>query len=316
LCRGRECVGNYLRECVGKYLIVTGVAAVVTVLCVGWPVYDSVAQVDDAADDGTLTVGQCIDANASVDPVEEALIEEDVIKENLLSTRVTDRMCDDILERAPDDIPVQRLVTAQNYVQEIELIVDALGEAAGEAATKETDRHFLGDESLVLARASTEVSESAAQAQYRDETATAYDIVRESRAPIADRLRQAEASFLEEGHLRSAAAGAARCTVEQDLLNAISKELSQGNLIRVRPPDPTPKEVSYGETVTVKLSVSGNIRESYDKLERQIKEVDEASGEEDRCVDLTESMEAKLFSPRFSQQGNGLPIRRIKAIFI
>jgi hypothetical protein len=94
-------------------------------------------------------------------------------------------------------------------------------------------------------------------------------------------------------------------------LNAISKELSQGNLIRVRPPDPTPKEVSYGETVTVKLSVSGNIRESYDKLERQIKEVDEASGEEDRCVDLTESMEAKLFSPRFSQQGNGLPIRRI-----
>ena len=51
--RGRECVGNYLRECVGKYLIVTGVAAIVMVLCVGLPVYDGVAQVDDAADDGT-----------------------------------------------------------------------------------------------------------------------------------------------------------------------------------------------------------------------------------------------------------------------
>src|SRR3712207_63683 len=121
------------RRYILKYLIGIGVAAALMALCVGWPIYDAVAQTND----GTLTVEECLgDANASVDPIAEVLIKEGIIGENLLSTNVTDGMCEDVLQRAPDGTPVQRLVTAQNYVQEIELIENAIREATSEAAAR------------------------------------------------------------------------------------------------------------------------------------------------------------------------------------
>jgi hypothetical protein len=147
-----------------KYLIGIGVAAALMALCVGWPIHDAVAQTNE----GTLTVEECLgDANASVDPIAEVLIKEGIIRENLLSTNVTDGMCEDMLQRAPDGTPVQRLVTAQNYLQEIELIENAIREAAGEAAARGPDRHFPANEPLVLTRSTLlAVTQSAARAQY------------------------------------------------------------------------------------------------------------------------------------------------------
>src|SRR5919112_1648466 len=112
---------------IGKYLIGIGVAATLMALCVGWPIYDAVAQ----ANDGTLTVEECLaEGNASIDPIAEELIKEGIIGENLLSTKVTDGMCEDVLQRAPDDTPVQRLLTAQNYTQEKHPTESGLREAA------------------------------------------------------------------------------------------------------------------------------------------------------------------------------------------
>jgi hypothetical protein len=135
---------------IGKYLIRIGVAAALMALCVGWPIYDAVAQ----ANDGTLTVEECLaEGNASIDPIAEDLIKEGIIGENLLSTKVTDGMCEDVLQRAPDDTPVQRLVTAQNYIQENQLIVNAIREAAAEGTdAKGPAHHSLAEKHLVLPR--------------------------------------------------------------------------------------------------------------------------------------------------------------------
>jgi hypothetical protein len=146
-----------MRPYIIRYLIRTGVAAFVVALCVGLLVYDGAAQVDAAVDKDILTVRQCIHASASVDPLEEALIKEDIIEEDLLHTNVTNVMCKDMLEPIHDGTPVRRLVTAQNYMQEIKLIEEAMRRASGEAAAKGTDakgtdRHFVADEPLVLPR--------------------------------------------------------------------------------------------------------------------------------------------------------------------
>jgi hypothetical protein len=82
-------------------------------------------------------------------------------------------------------------------------------------------------------------------------------------------------------------------------LNAISKELSREKLIRVDP-DPTPKEMEYGDTITVKLFISGAISEAYDRLERQYEKVDEASEAPHGCVHLTELMHAEVIPRRFA----------------
>lgn len=311
------------RQYIGKYLVGIGVAEALMALCMGWLVYDAAAQTNGAPADGTLTVGKCLsEANISVGPVGQALIKEGIIEENLLPTMVTNDMCEEILKRAPDGTSVQTLVAAQNYVQEIKLIENSIRGAAGEAAAKGSDRHLFGDESLVSARVMVQADKSPAQQQYPDDetpsgrgsdetgvkpirreaanvSATAASAVATGNASIAGMLNQIEAAALEEGLSRSDAARSARCGIEQALLNAISKELSQRKYIKVSP-YPTPKEMEYGKTVTIKLLVSGDVRGLYEKLEGQYEKVAEASEAEEGCVDFTEMMKAHLFDRRFS----------------
>jgi uncharacterized membrane protein YgcG len=142
------------RRYFGKYLIGIGVAATLMALCVGWPIYDAVAQ----ANDGTLTVEECLgNTNASIDPIAEDLIAQGIIAEDLLPTKVTDGMCEEMLEQAADGTLVGRLVAAQNYVQDIKLIEYTIREATGEAAAKRTDakgpdHHFVADKPFALPR--------------------------------------------------------------------------------------------------------------------------------------------------------------------
>src|SRR5829696_98543 len=137
---------------IGKYLIGIGVAAALMALCVGWPIYDAVAQ----ANDYTLTVEECLgNTNASIEPIAEDLTEQGIIAEDLLPTKVTNGMCEDMLKQAADGTPVGRLVAAQNYIQDIKLIEYTIREATGEAAAKGIDakgpdHHFLADKLLVL----------------------------------------------------------------------------------------------------------------------------------------------------------------------
>ena len=322
------------RRYFGKYLIGIGVAAALMALCVGWPIYDAVAQ----ANDGTLTVEECLaERNASIDPIAEDLIKEGIIGENLLSTKVTDGMCEDVLQRAPDDTPVQRLVTAQNYIQENQRIENAIREAAAKGTgAKGPAHHSLAEKPLVLPRWNvlgatqiaavaqqyspppadgggaapggggdeTEVTPSMRKAATVQQVAAA--VVAEGDASIAEMLDRIEAAYLREGESRSAAASSARCGLEQALLNAISKVLYREELIQVDP-DPTPKELEHGETVTVKLFMSAAISETYDRLERQYEKVEEASEASRGCVQVTKLMQAEVVTHSFdisSHQGH------------
>jgi hypothetical protein len=150
-----------MRPYVGRHLLGIGTAAVVVVtLCVGWPVYHGVAQTNDAPTDASLTVGQCIGANATtIDPLEETLIKEDVIEENLLQSKVTNGMCEDMLAPISDGTPAQKLLTAQNYMQEINLIERSMRKAAAEeAATRGPDWSSSSEESLIRFRTIAQTS--------------------------------------------------------------------------------------------------------------------------------------------------------------
>src|SRR5215211_8657530 len=101
-----------------------------------------------AADDVTLTVGQCIGDNATNGPVEEALIKEDIIEENLLQTKVTKVVCEDMLKPISGSTRLQKLTAAQSYIQEIKLIEGAMRKAAKEAARAPAG-HSSSNESLM-----------------------------------------------------------------------------------------------------------------------------------------------------------------------
>jgi hypothetical protein len=158
-----------MRLYIARNLFSIGTAAiVVVVLCSGWLAYHGVAQANDAPAEAAVTVGQCIGANASIDPLEETLIKEDVIEEELLQTKVTNGMCEDMLAPISDGTTAQKLFAAQNYMQEIKLIERSMREAAAdEAATRGPDWSSSSDESLIRFRTIAQTSEQVpALAQY------------------------------------------------------------------------------------------------------------------------------------------------------
>ena len=81
-----------------------------------------------------------------MDPLEETLIKEDVIERNLLQTKVTKGMCKEMLEPIADGTPTRKLLAAQNYIQEINLVERSMREAAAhETATSGTDDGGIGE---------------------------------------------------------------------------------------------------------------------------------------------------------------------------
>src|SRR5215210_8777092 len=128
-----------MRSCVIRELIGPAAAvAVVAALCLGYGA---------AAEDVTLTVGQCIGDNATNGPVEEALIKEDIIEDNLLETKVTKVVCEDMLKPISGSTRLQKLAAAQSYIQEIKLIEGAMREAAAEEAARAPGWHSSSNES-------------------------------------------------------------------------------------------------------------------------------------------------------------------------
>jgi hypothetical protein len=93
-----------------------------------------------------------------------------VIEENLLQSKVTNGMCEDMLAPISDGTPAQKLLTAQNYMQEINLIERSMREAAAdEAATRGPDSYSSSDESLIRFRTIAQTSQQVpARAQYDD----------------------------------------------------------------------------------------------------------------------------------------------------
>jgi hypothetical protein len=76
-------------------------------------------------------------------------------------------MCKDMLDQIPGGTQVRKLLAAQNYLQEIELIEGAMRGAAGEEATRGPGQGSSSDEPSDLFRTIAHTSEQApALAQY------------------------------------------------------------------------------------------------------------------------------------------------------
>jgi len=291
-----------MRPYIARHFFGIGAAVVVVVaLCLGWPVNDGVTQ----ADDTILTVRTCIGANAKGGPLEEALIKEDIIEEDLLQTKVTNGMCKDMLDPIPGGTQVRKLVAAQNYMQEIELIEGAMRGAAGEAATRGPGRGSSSDESLNLFRTVAHTSEQVpALAQYNEpegggpgsveprkrQAAAAASVGEDADASIPDRLDQKEAALEEEGASAPEAAAGSRCSLE---VNVLDEELDKNaGLYEITPL--MPKKVRHRETAQVGLLVSPVTRERFQEIRRKHGVVAEASESGSGCVKLTDRMKAQL----------------------
>jgi hypothetical protein len=311
-----------MRPYIVRHLLGTGAAAVVVVaFSGGWPVYESVAQVDEGTNHDVLRVEQCIEASASVGRPADTLIEEEIIEEDLLRSKVTNSMCEDMLKGIPDGTPVPKLVATQRYMQEIKLIEKAMGEAvgktAGGAAAKEFDRYFVTDGSFVSTRTVAAATQIAAAAQYFDgkgpgasspspgaggegdgsevtlrttQAGAAASVGEDDDASIAERLREKEAAAMKEGASAPEAAAGARCGVEVDVLDDEVEKIE--GMYEVKPL--MPEEMRHGETEQAGLLVSPITKQKFQEVREEYGVIAEASESNTGCVVLADRMKAKL----------------------
>jgi hypothetical protein len=303
-----------MRLYVGRHLLGIGAAAVVVViLCVGWPVYHSVAQTNDAPTDATLTVGQCIGANATtIDPLEETLIKEDVIEENLLQSKLTNSMCEDMLAPISDGTPAQKLLTAQNYMQEINLIERSMRKAAAEeAATRGPDWYSSSDESLIRFRTIAQTSQQVpARAQYgagggagagggygtgsvelsKQQAAAAASAGEGGDASIAERLHQKEEAAINAGASVPEAKASARCSTEVEVSDEELKKFK--GMYEIKPQ--MPEEIRLRKTQQVGLLVSPATKKRFEEIRRNHGSINEQSTSGIGCVELVDRMKAQL----------------------
>ena len=255
-----------------------------------------------AADDATLTVGQCIGDNATIGPVEEALIEEDIIEENLLETKVTNVVCEDMLKPISASTPLQKLAAAQSYIQEINLIEGAMREAAAEEAARATDWHSSSDESLMLFGAIAHTSEQvAAQAQYDDgidgieprelQAAAAARVGEDNDASIVKRVRQKVKVANDAGASVPEARAGARCSTEIEVSDAEAKKTFAGRYEFI---PQMPKKIRLGEPERAGLLISPIPQQRLRKMSQKHDTIEEASKSNIGCGYLTERMQAGL----------------------
>jgi hypothetical protein len=306
-----------MRAYIDRHLFVTGALAVVVALCLGWPDYDGAAQADEAADDDVLNVRTCIGANDTSAPLEEAFIKKDIIEEDLLQTKVTKDACKDMLDSIPDGSPARKFVAAQNYIQELDLIVGAMDEASDEAATRGTDRDSSSDESLNVFQTIAQTSEQApALAQYKApkggggggtggikptkrQAIAAAGVGEDPDASIADRLRKKEDALKKEGADATEAAAGGRCSLEVNVLDEeLDKDLdkSKGHkskgMYEIEPL--MPKKMQQKDTKQAGLLVLPATKERFKEIRHKHELVGEISESDTGCVKLTDRMSATL----------------------
>src|SRR5829696_2900231 len=294
-----------MRAYIERHIFGTGALAVfVVALCLGWPDHDGVARADDAADDAILKVGTCIEASDISDSLKEALIKADVIEKDLLQTKVTNGMCKEMLQPIHDGTPARKLLAAQNYIQDIELIKGAMREASDEEAARGPDWYFSSDGSLMQFRAIVYTSEQvAAQAQYPDggidgvevkelQAAAAARVAEDKDASTAKRLRQKETALKKVGASAQQAAAGSRCSLEVELLDEGLDKIKDLGAYEIDPQ--VPQKMRYGEAEPAGLVISPVTEEMLQEISRKHGNVAEASESDIGCVKLGDRMKANL----------------------
>ena len=255
-----------------------------------------------AADDATLTVGQCIGDNATIDPVEESLIKEDIIEEDLLETKVTNVVCKDMLKPVSASTPLQKLAAAQRYIQEIKLIEGAMREAASEEAARPTDWHSSSDESLMLFGALAHTSEQvAARVQYAHpiggiepgelQAAAVARTGEDKDASIAKRVRQKETTATNAGASVPEARAGARCSTAIEVSEDEATKIVAGRF-EILPQ--MPKKIRLGESERAGLLVSHVPQQRFREVSQKHDAIEEASKSNIGCGYLTDRMRAEL----------------------
>src|SRR5215212_9728369 len=114
-----------MRLCFDKSLKAVGLAATVAIIVgVSGLACAGPALIDKTTDDDHLTAEQCIDDNTlgSVEPYEQALVREGIVDTDLDEIRITHGICEEVIERAPDDSPIARAAVIGNLTQELQII--------------------------------------------------------------------------------------------------------------------------------------------------------------------------------------------------
>jgi hypothetical protein len=317
----------------GKRLTATGAAAALVVLCTFWTVSVSVAQENDTPSNVTWTVEQCLanSTDGSHESFEKTLTKQSIIDRDLLQTKlITKDMCADLLERAPSDTLVQRLIAARNYVQEIGLIEGAMRKAANEtgangkggegdggaagggdgitgvspttkqaaaiSGTLHTDsdtRPELARGFLFLVSDPAQSSVGAAQQQYGDDEPTPGGGA-DPGPSIEEQLDAGTEAGVRAGASRPEAAAGTRCSLEVRFLDDFVQELIPGSYRLT--PEKAPKELQYGTTKRIRLIISPETREVFEKIRQKNAAVAEASESNIGCVSVTNVMKATLGS--------------------
>jgi hypothetical protein len=255
-----------------------------------------------AADDVTLTVGQCIGDNATNGLVEEALIKEDIIEENLLQTKVTQLVCKDMLKPISGSTWLQKLAAAQRYIQEIKLIEAAMREAAAAESARATDWHSSSNESLMQFGAlAYTIEQVAAQTQYDNpidgieprelQAAAVARVGEDNDASIATRVRQKEAVATIAGATVSEAMAGARCSIEIEVSDDEAKKILAG---RYEITPQMPKKIRLGKSEQAGLLVSPIPQQKIREMRQKHAAIEEASKSDFGCGYLTDRMQAEL----------------------
>jgi hypothetical protein len=282
-----------MRSYVIRQLFGTAAAvAVVAALCLGC---------NAAADDVTLTVGQCIGDNATNGPVEEALIKEDIIEENLLQTKVTKVVCEDMLKPISGSTRLQKLAAAQSYIQEIKLIEGAMRKAAAEEAARATDWHSSSNESMQFGAIAHTSELVAAQDQYDEarggieprelQAAAAARVGENNVASIATRVRQKEATATNAGASVAESRAGARCSTEIEVSDEEAKKIVAGRY-EILPR--MPKKIPLGEAEPAGLLISPIPQQRSREISHKHEAIEKASKSTFGCGYLTDRMQAEL----------------------
>ena len=305
----------------GKNLTATGAVALVA-LCMFWTVSASVAQENDTTSNVTLTIEQCLanSTDASQESFEEALNKQEIIDRDLMQrTLITKDMCADMLERAPGDTLVERLIAARNYTQEIGFIEGAMRKAANETGSKRTNLPVLARGSLLLVSDLAQSSAGASQQQYSDDepapdggasgggdgitgvspttrqaAAISGTAQTDSGASIEEQLDAGTKAGVRAGASRTEAAAGTRCSLEVKFLDDFVQELIPGTYRLT--PEKVPKEMRYGTTRRIRLGIAPETKEVFEKIRQKNAAVAEASESNIRCVSVTNEMKATLGS--------------------
>jgi hypothetical protein len=202
-----------------------------------------------------------------------------------------------MLAQIPDD-PVGRVLAAQNYIQEIKLIEEAMRRADGTEppapeppapGTAEPDPD--GDSGAAPAAGGGDrEGDGIGVTPTSKQAAAAASVAEDGDASIGERLRQKEEALKKEGASVPEARAGARCSTEVDVSDDEVKK-SKG-LFEIRPQ--MPKEMGHRETKQAGLLVSPVTKKRFEEIRQKHGDIDEVSESGIGCVELVDRMKAQL----------------------